>query len=127
MKIDVTQSFVEFDKSPLLASTQEKFDQPTCVTLRTVICGAIGSTFQTDANMSGKKKLELYHMGLEVISNKIVDWTSEQITLIKDRINQRFGILICAQAWLMLENKNVSETEEKNSGEKIAKGIKNES
>lgn len=97
MSIDFTRVLKNFDGSEIMhGNTTVPFTLSLCA-VNALVSGA------NDPNLSGDQQLKQYLLA-EKIDGKVVDLTSEEISLIKERINKTYNApLIAGQALKMLD------------------------
>jgi len=100
MKIKINQIFVGEDgKTPL----KDNVDTPTPITLRIVCIKAVLNPLKDD---DFNKKMEKYNLWkLFLKAEDVVELTAEEITILKQSIDQCWIPLILGQAVEMLEQK----------------------
>jgi hypothetical protein len=96
--IDFTKPLTGIDGKPIAGG---QAGQP--LTLSDVAVGALQAQLQTDAQLPGAKKFEMYDLARKVFKCKSCTLTLEERTLLKERIGQSFGAGIVGPAWEILD------------------------
>ena len=96
MNIDMTAPILGLDGSTLDDAQGGK------ITLRTVVQGALLAVTQQDQNMDGSRKAKLFTLALAANADA-VDWTVEDIALVKERIGLVSTPLAVGRAYELLD------------------------
>lgn len=54
---------------------------------------ALSTVFESDQRLSAEDKLKIYRLGKKVAAGGVVDFSTEELALIKERINKTFGAM----------------------------------
>ena len=112
MKINVTQVLNNFDGKPMKENRQEGEDdagKPVMklvdLTLRSVLCTALMHTTQAEAaaGPSAEQRVRRFMIAQVVVENDVVVLRSEDITYLKERVNNLFPTNVVAVTYRMLE------------------------
>lgn len=104
MKIDVNRKLVDIiNGKPLVVD-----ETGTVLTLGGVILQSLFAPLENDEKLSTNEKVDIFKSSLKIADaikaeNGEVNLSSEEITIIKDRISKCFAILVTGQACMMLE------------------------
>lgn len=97
MKLKIDEAIKTLDGKPI----KEGKD---VITVKDILMQACTANLQTDAQMEGTKKFELYQLAMKVnASKKDIDLTIEEIATLKDRVGKGFNVLVVGQVWSALE------------------------
>jgi uncharacterized protein (UPF0212 family) len=114
VKIDVTQTFVDFEGEQLETGAQacpqcgRAFGDTEPLTLRLAAVNALMAVYRGE-ELDGKSKIERYELAKRIHEGDEVSLSNKEAALLQDLINKRYASpLIVAQAWALLEG----ETEE---------------
>ncbi len=112
MKINVTQVFRNFDNKPMKENRQDGEDEDgkpimklVGLTLRSVLCTALMHTTQKEAQAgpNADERIRRFILAQDVYKNDVVVLRSEDVTDLKQRINQLFSTNVVAVAHLMID------------------------
>ena len=95
MTLDVTQVLVGFDGEALMDG-----DKP--ISLRPICLNALTAQLEADKGMTGVKKTEIWVLCGKIYKEDRPLMTSDEITLIKDRIAAAYPPLVVGPAFLLL-------------------------
>lgn len=98
----------DFSHAILKIDGTEFEDKPT---LGTVSFLALTTQLPSDRDMSGAKKVQLYALAQKVHAGGVQDMTAEELSTLKDRIGQAFGVLVVGAAWKLLDTDYVAQAE----------------
>lgn len=100
MRVNVNHPMVDLEGNPI----PEKQDGTGTFMLKKVLIDALLQPFKDEENLSGEEKLKRFEMALKIKGvNDIIDFSSEDITLMKKLIGKMYTTLIVGQAWKILE------------------------
>jgi len=105
MKIDLNQELKKIDGTPLM---QQEESSGSVVTLNKVITLksiCINALFGNEKDLSGDDKMKRYLLAIKIEKGSIVDFSTEEIVLLKKLINQFFPTIVAPQCCLLLEKK----------------------
>ena len=91
MKIDLTQTLNSIDGEPLA-------DEGGALTLRRVIQTVCLNTLKGEEDVAGDLKWQLWKLANEANQDQ-VEWTPEQVSLIRERIGKGYGAVVVGPAW----------------------------
>ena len=102
MKIDMDYGFKTIDGKEIKAE-----DASSSLNLGMVCINSLLMTLKDDRgqpeNLSGKEKLKMYDLSMKMKDGGMIDLTTEEIVLIKDRVGKAYNVLIVGQAFKILE------------------------
>ena len=98
MKISLDTKITDFKGKVMLQGED-------ALTMQDVLLTSVMNPLETDKALSGQKKYELYNIGIEIGKGKIVDFTAEEVVMLKNRIAQTHVPLIIGQVWNLLDPK----------------------
>lgn len=78
-------------------------DGETSLTLATVVVNALMVQSQDDKDLSGKEKVEAYQLATRIVKGGVVDITSTEAALMKERVSKLYGALVVGQVWPILD------------------------
>jgi len=116
MTLDVTQELVGYDGEvlmdarpkldkdgkPVLDAENKPVPERFPVTLRPVCINALSAQLEADKGMAGTKKTEIWELCGKLHREDRPQMTSEQVTLIKDRISAVYPPLLVGPALLAM-------------------------
>lgn len=76
-------------------------------TAKSVILEALMVTFEDDRNLTGEQKIKIFLLAQRVQSGGEVDFTSDDITLMKTRVAKGFNALAVGRVWELLDPASV--------------------
>lgn len=100
MKVDVTQTFKTLS-GKMMKDVGEN-GEPVDATLRLCVVNSLLAPVQKE---SGIDKVKKYELAKRVYQNDVVELTTEEIALIKNRIGEAVIPIVVGQAFDMLEGK----------------------
>lgn len=74
-------------------------------TLKMILVNALLAPDEKSKNESGMDKVAKYRLATKIYENDSIDITSEDITLLKKRVGDLFGVLVVGQVYDILEGK----------------------
>ena len=96
MKRNLEQEILQLDGKP--------FDEKEKMLLQGVCFAAVTTPLRTDSELSADFKMKLYRLAQKVVVGGTVDFTAEELTLLKDRINKVYlHPVIVGRAYDMLD------------------------
>ncbi|MFA5158162.1 MAG: hypothetical protein WC451_03200 [Patescibacteria group bacterium] len=109
MKVRVNQTLLQRDGKPIIDNAGREDAQEA--SLRIAIINSLESILDTDRNEQPIKKYERSKLADKVYAFDEVEFTVEEIAMIKERIGKLFGPYVVKLCWDMLENKEITPTE----------------
>lgn len=94
MKIDVTAPILDINNEPLMDG-----DKP--LTLRVVLQTVLLNSLKNDDELAGEAKVKLWTLANDTLKDQ-VDWTPEDVSLVRARIGVGYGPVVVGPAWAML-------------------------
>lgn len=74
--------------------------------LKDAIVGSLLADFKDESELAGEEKVRRYRLAMKTLKEEDkVDISIEDLALVKKQIAKMYGVLVCAQAWEMLEGK----------------------
>lgn len=96
MQIDVTTSLKDRYGKPLIDAGQQ-------LTLRSVLLVALDTPLKGDDELAVSDKARMYIMGNRIVQNVTPAFSSEEITILKDRVGRGYHTLIAGQVMAILD------------------------
>lgn len=98
MIIDLTQQILDLSGQPM----RDENDEPAI--LKNIVKTALMSTIKGDENASADEKINRTILAKDAYTSEQVDWKSEDVTLIKKRINSLYANpLVVSEAYRLIE------------------------
>ena len=73
-------------------------------TLKTICFSAVTSPHRSDENSTVEQKMKLYSLAIKINTGGVVDFTAEEISVLKERIGKLFGhVIVFGRAFELLE------------------------
>lgn len=103
MRIQVNQEILDFEGKPLLINPKDPKSES--IKLKDIIGNSINNTLQSE-QLSAEVKNKLFQIGLKLYKGNEVDFTTDQLSLIKERVNKIYqNPLICGRVEEIIEGK----------------------
>lgn len=101
MTIDFTQKLYGLDGTVLKDGENE-------VSLAIIVSNSLLAALPSDSNMSAKSKVDLFRLAQKINLNPAsVELTSEEVSLVKDRVGASYAPLVVGLVWSILDPNSV--------------------
>jgi len=101
MKIDVTPVLLGFNGKPIQADNED--GEPVRWTVRKVCCDALLAVRRGDDKLTGEDKAHRFALARRIFEDDSVDFTPEDLALVRKLIGAGFGPAIVGPAWALLD------------------------
>lgn len=103
MKLDVTQEIKQRNGDPMIDN--DGTGKTVNANVRNALINALEASLKADQSDAPKKKYERSKLADKIYDNDTVELTSEEVTLIKERVGKVFGAYVVKYLWDLLEEK----------------------
>lgn len=118
MKIDVTRKLMKIDSTPIEMPGYEACEacgrqrvNGHVMLLRDAMVEALLSSYNDEAKLPGKSKVERYQLALRIQNEDMPEMSIQDLALAQELVSKRFAPLVCGQVWMMLEGAKVDSEE----------------
>ena len=100
MEVILNRELVGIDGKALETEDKKK------LVLKEVMVRSLLGDFPDETTLAGEEKVRRYQLAMKIMKAETkVDISIEDLALTKKQIAKMYGVLVCAQAWEMLEGK----------------------
>jgi len=110
MQVDFTQELKKLEGGTLYKTeirvvdgVAKNEDTSESMLLRTPCINALMGVYEDEKNLSGEDKVKRYDMAIKIQSMSKVDFTPEDLSLIRKLVAKAYSPLIVGQVWKLLD------------------------